>query len=149
MEGPFFRSGFNYDRNAASDESGLDTGSEGGAKQSFKDECDINTIVKRFGLTGELPSNVRTPVNGDFLNVPDFQTAMGIIRSAQEAFAEMPSAVRSRFHNDPAEFMDFVSDASNRAEAEKLGLVLPPAAPEPAPEPVAVRVVSDGVDKVA
>jgi len=44
---PFVRSPYNYDTNEASDESGLDTGQEGGAKQNFKDECDINTMAKR------------------------------------------------------------------------------------------------------
>ena len=45
MKPPFVRSPYNYNTNEASDKAGLDTGTEGGAKQSFKEECDINTIV--------------------------------------------------------------------------------------------------------
>lgn len=93
-------------------------------KQSFKEESDINTIVRRFGLTGELPSDLRVPLNGDFTEVPDFSTAMQMIVEARESFDALPAHLRARFHNDAREFVDFVSDDSNRAEAEKLGLVV-------------------------
>lgn len=91
-------------------------------KQSFKEECDINTIVKRFGVTGVLPSSVRMPTYGDFTDVGDFREAMEAIRTANESFAEMPSEVRERFQNDPAKFVDFCSDEKNLPEARKLGL---------------------------
>lgn len=140
IEGPFLRSAFNYDRNRASDESGLLCEDVSLAKQAFAEECDINTIVRRFGITGELPQGVRMPTYGDFTTVVDFQTAMNAIVSARESFEEMPADVRYRFHNDPAEFVDFCSDPANRAEAEKLGLVVPKAEVEPE-RPVQVVVV--------
>ena len=38
----------------------LEAGDSGGAKQSFKDECDINNIISRYAKTGLLtPVNVR------------------------------------------------------------------------------------------
>lgn len=129
---PFVRSANNYDRNAASDESGLLCADKSLAKQSFLEECDINTIVKRFGLTGQLPSDVRMPVSGDFTGISDFHMAMNATRAAQEAFMMMPAHVRARFHNDPGEFVDFCMDEKNRDEAVKLGLV-PPKAVEDAP----------------
>lgn len=95
------------------------------AKQSFKDECDINTIVRRFGLTGELPSDVRIPLNGDFQDLPDFQSAMNLVVAAREAFDQMPSHVRNRFHNNPVEFVDWASKKDNHEEAVKLGLAMP------------------------
>ncbi|AXH74000.1 MAG: internal scaffolding protein [Microviridae sp.] len=128
----FLRSGepFNYNTNEASDASGLKCEDVSLAKQSFAEECDINTIVRRFGLTGELPSNVRVPVHGDFRNLPDFHGAMRMIREAQEGFARLPANVRARFHNDAGELIDFLSDVGNRDEAVKLGLVVAqPAAP--------------------
>lgn len=130
---PFLRTPYNYDRLAASDESAVDCSVEPSlAKQSFADECDINTIVRRFGLTGQLPSDVRAPVYQDFEEVFDFQSAMNAVRSAQESFLAMPAGVRARFGNDPQAFVEFCSDVGNRAEAEKLGLVVPkaPVAPE-------------------
>lgn len=126
MDIPFLRSTYNYDRDAASNESGISCSMEERmTKDSFKDECDINTIVRRFNLTGQLPENVAVPSYADFEEIFDFHSAMNLVTQANEAFDSMPAEVRSRFHNDPGEFMDFVSDESNRAEAEKLGLVIP------------------------
>lgn len=119
----FVRSPYNYDRALASDESGLLCMDVSLAKQSFAEEVDINTIVKRFGLDGELPVGVRMPTYGDFSGVHDFQSAMNAVALANEAFDEMPARVRTRFHNDPAEFVAFCSDKANLPEAKKLGLV--------------------------
>lgn len=119
--------GFNYDTNAASDESGIDfTNDPGLTQQQFKDECDINEIVRRFGLTGELPENVRTPRSGDFTGVNDYQSAMNAVRAADEAFMELPGELRKRFDNDPQKLMDFMEDENNKEEAIKLGLVNKP-----------------------
>lgn len=94
--------------------------------QSSKEEADINTIVRRFGLTGSLPTNVRVPLNVDFSEtVFDFQSAMNVLVEAENAFMQMPADVRARFGNDPARFVDFASDAKNYDEAVKLGLALP------------------------
>lgn len=133
----FVRAGFpfNYDADKASDDAGLAPGGPSLAKQSFAEEVDINTIVRRFGLTGQLPDNVRVPQYGDFSEVTDYHSAMLQVRAAQEAFMELPAHVRSRFHNDPGELVDFVSDEANRAEAEKLGLVVAKATPAPAVAP--------------
>ncbi|WNK14677.1 MAG: internal scaffolding protein [Microvirus sp.] len=123
---PFLRTAFNYDRNLAGDESGLDCSVEPSmTQQSFAAECDINTIVRMFGVTGELPSGVRMPTYGDFSGVFDFHSAVNAISAARESFDQMPAEVRYRFHNDPAEFVDFCSAEANRDEAIKLGLVLP------------------------
>lgn len=137
----FVRSGNNYDMNSVSDETGLRCDDPSLTQQQFKEESDINTIVERFGLTGELPNNVRAPMYADFVEAIDFHSAMNAIRQAEESFMAMPADVRARFGNDPGRFVDFVNDDSNRAEAEKLGLVLPKAVgatggtpPSPAPD---------------
>jgi phage internal scaffolding protein len=119
----FVRSPYNYDMDAVSDETSLVCKDASLAKQSFAEESDINTLVRRFGLTGELPTNVRMPSYGDFTIVSDFHSAMNAVAQANEAFDAMPALVRARFDNDPGKFVDFCADDSNRAEAEKLGLV--------------------------
>lgn len=122
-----FRTGFNYDRNAASNESGIACSEEEGRTlQQFKEECDINTIVRRFGLTGELPDNFRPPMIGDFTEVMDFQSALNAVRRAEEAFMEMPADLRARFSNDPQKLIEFLGDDKNRDEADKLGLLQKP-----------------------
>lgn len=141
---PFVRSPFNYDVDEVSDRTGLRCEDESRAQQHFLEEVDINTIVKRFGLTGELPEpdSVKVPLEGDFEAVYDFQSAMNVVRAAEESFMAMPAEVRSEFGNDPARFMAFVHDPDNRARAEKLGLIVPRETPT-APEPMVVRVVAD------
>lgn len=119
----FVRQPYNYDMNEASDESGLKCLDKSRTQQKFKDEVDINTIAKRFGLTGELPSNVPMVLQGDFTNVTDFHGAMELIVQARESFDAQPAAVRARFDNDPQKFLDFVSEKENLDEAIKLGLV--------------------------
>lgn len=137
----FVRNPYNYDVIAASVESGVDCSFDKGRTiQSAKEETDINTIVKRFGITGQLPVGVRMPSWGDFTEVFDYQTAMNALVAARESFMTMPANVRARFHNDAAEFVDFCSLDENRAEAIKLGLVVPPEAPF-VPDPVRVEVV--------
>lgn len=113
----------NYDTNKVSDETGLDTGTEGGAKQSFKDECDINVILKRFGLGYELPESTRIPQAADFSDVVDFHTAMNRIRAAQENFDAMPAHIRARFDNDPGKFHDYAIDEKNLEGLAELGLL--------------------------
>ena len=120
-----FAFSFAYDVDAASDESGLRCEDHSLARQEFAEEVDINTIVKRFGLGGELPSGVVAPVYGDFQGIGDYHSAVNAIAKAHEAFDAMPADVRSRFKNDPGAFVDFCSDASNRAEAENSALLCP------------------------
>lgn len=123
----FIRAPYNYDAEAVSRETALACDPEESVvQQQFADECDINTIVRRFGLTGELPNQVSMPQSGDFTGVTDFQSAMNMVRQAQEAFMELPADVRYRFANDPQRVIDFLEDAANRDEAVKLGLVTKP-----------------------
>lgn len=102
-------------------------------QQSFAEECDINTIVKRFGLDGTLPVGVRMPTYGDFSGVDDYKSALLAIMAARDSFAQMPARVRLRFENDPQKFVEFCSDPANKEEAIKLGLVEAPAAAPAAP----------------
>lgn len=122
MSIPFIRSPYNYDTNAASDESGIACSDPSLAQQNSKEECDINTIVKRFNLTGELPSGLSVPQYSDFGDVTDYHTAMNMVIAADNAFMAMPAAIRARFNNDAGAFVDFVSDPNNKDEIDKLGL---------------------------
>ena len=48
-------------------------------KQSFKEEVDINTLVKRFGITGQMPVPSRLPTYDDFTGIDDYQSALNYI----------------------------------------------------------------------
>lgn len=119
----FVRAAFNYDTDKASDESGLACRDPSRTHQNFKDECDINTIVRRFGLTGELPPTFRAPQYGDFEGVFDYQSALNQVMAANEAFMSMPSGIRARFHNNPQNLIEFLSREENRDEALRMGLL--------------------------
>lgn len=146
---PFLRTPYNYDRMAASNESSIACPEETRTKQAYKEECDINTIVRRFNLTGQLPENVRQPQYADFTEAYDYHTAMNAIRAAGESFMAMPAAVRKRFDNDPGKFVDWVNDDKNHDEARKMGLTKTPFPQEPkeAKDPPAVKQDPPG-DKV-
>lgn len=138
--GPFLRTEFNYDMQAASAASGLACADDSLAVQGSKEETDINTIVRRFGLTGELPGDYQPPMSGDFVDVVDYQTAMNAVLAADRAFYEMPADLRTRFDNNPQKLMTFLDDPGNADEARKLGLLKPLPV---AVEPVQVRVVPE------
>lgn len=129
MKPPFVRNPYNYDMNKASDETAIDTNivPEGEevhrTQQHFAEEADINTIVKRFNLTGQLPTDLRMPQYGDYEEAVDFHSAMNIIANANSTFMQLPAHIRARFENDPQQFLDFCSDPANMDEAAELGLV--------------------------
>lgn len=136
----FIRSEFNYDTDAASDETALVCNEPTRTQQQFAEEVNINTIVERFGLTGELPENLSVPVQGDFTSVVDYQSALNLVLAADDAFMEMPAKVRERFGNDAGLFLEFVSAPENLEEARKLGIAKPVPTP---PSPVLVAFADD------
>ena len=111
---------------------GIDFSDDPGyTKQEFKDECDVNVIMKKYTNFGVVPE-VREPGQfGDFTNVPDLMEAHAIVQQSQDDFAALPSAVRERFANDPIRLMKFVEDVGNRDEAIRLGLIVVEAPVEP------------------
>lgn len=128
---PFVRSAYNYDQDEASVEAGLLCADESLAIQSQRDEADINTIVRRFGITGQLPVGLRLPTFGDFDEVFDFQSAQNALVEADRAFMAVPAEIRMRFGNDPQRFVEFCSDEKNLPELRKLGLAVPEVVAEP------------------
>lgn len=124
MSDVFLRSAYNYDRDAVSKETGLKCQDESLTQQHQKDEADINTIVKRFHLSGELPTDVRAPRYGDFTGVVDYQSALNAVIAADESFMAMPAYIRARFNNDTQLFVEFCSDPANTEEMIKLGLAV-------------------------
>lgn len=101
----------------------------GRTKQSFRDECDINTIMARYQATGELP-NINQ-VAPEYLDATgfDYQEHQNFIAGANSMFHALPSGIRARFGNSPAEFLDFCSHEKNRPELTEMGLLRPIAEP--------------------
>jgi phage internal scaffolding protein len=93
------------------------------AKQSFRDECDINNILRQFNVTGQLPAGSVQPRYGDFSGITDYQSALNAVMAAQDSFLALPAKLRARFDNDPALFVEFASDEANKDEMRALGLL--------------------------
>jgi len=119
----FLRTPYNYDKDAASNESGLHCEDASLAQQHFKDECDINTILQKFNISGLLPEQPLSPRYGDFTGIGDYHTALNRVIAAQDEFDALPAQIRARFNNDPAQLIEFMENSENRPEAEELGLV--------------------------
>lgn len=144
------RNGY-HDRDAVSKATSLVCTDESLTVQSQKDEADINTIVRNFGITGQLPQSLHLPSYGDFEGALDYHTAQNLIAEARTAFLALPSGLRAEFDNDPGQFLAFVEDPANCDQLLELGIervdgtssinVKPPAT---AGERVANQSVPDG-----
>lgn len=129
-----------YDFKAVSDECAFDTGRETLVQQHFAEEVDINTIVRRFGLTGQLPQFSAEGIYGDFTGVTDYGSAVEMVRRTEAAFEALPAEVREKFRNDPAELVRFASSVSEDEFVRATSPVVEPpleapAAPVAAPAP--------------
>lgn len=122
----------------------IDTGPHSLTQQHFKDECDVNIIVKRFAESGVLThTNPLEPQYG-FATGQSFTEAMFHVMEANEHFESLPSAVRTHFHNQTAEYLDALGEPDRIEEFYSLGLIerppeekTPPAPPqEPSPTPL-------------
>lgn len=105
------------------------SGGERRAKQAPRDECDLNKVVERYTRTGLLPAGSGVGRYLDVSNVGSYLDAMLTVKSAEEAFASLPSRVRDRFRNSPEAMVRFVLDKANEVEARELGLLKPKAVP--------------------
>lgn len=109
-------------------------------QQQFAQDCDLNVLALRFGLTGKpLPVEAIDPsYYGDLTEVPDLRTVLDLANDAKNKFMDLPSKLRTRFDNSPAKLWAFVNDPENADEAVRLGILkqmplqseTPPAMPE-------------------
>lgn len=107
---------------------------DGRTKQAFREESEIKNIIKKYQRTGLLEFRESNPTYQD-LEAIDFHEAMNIVTKAQEMFEDLPSSMRKRLGNDPAEFVDLVTNPARIEESIALGLRQKPEAPTSAPEP--------------
>lgn len=112
-------------------------------KQSFKNECDINRIMAKYLKTGVMSDaalNQRNAIFADVSEIGDFQQNQQVIQEADKAFNTLPPEIRNRFHNSPAQLLDFCSNPENREEAIELGIITQ-VDETPLPEPPGPKTV--------
>lgn len=108
-------------------------------QQHLAEETDINYILAKYQKTGVITHVAKFAGQyGDFSGVPDYKTGLEMVMAADDMFMSLPSSIRDRFGNDPAQFIAFATDEKNHDEMIKMGLAPRPAEP---PKPQLVQVV--------
>lgn len=110
--------------------------------QSFEPQSNVNNIMAKYRKTGQISHLSRKQgIYADVSEVPDFMTALTIVNDATQKFMDLPSDIRKRFGNDPANMVDFLADPKNQKEAIELGLMV-----ERKVEPTMADHVKAGLD---
>lgn len=106
--------------------------------QSAVHEANLNSILNRYVQTGSFGNINRKPaVYGDFTSLGDYRQCLEVVADATKKFMALPSRLRDRFRNDPAEIIAWLGNPANKAEAEELGLLQPKVTPPQAETPPA------------
>ncbi len=91
-------------------------------KQSFKNQTDINKILKRAQKTGTISHLAKYEgVYGDFAEF-DFTEAQNRLARASTIFEELPSEIKNEFDQHPGKFLAYVNDPAN---VDRLKTLLP------------------------
>lgn len=119
-------------------------------KQSFAKDCDINQILKKWMKTGNDPRDAaKQPLFGDFYDQMDYEQSIGVVRMADEAFADLPAEVRARFGNDPNELLEYMHVPGNEDEKIALGLIEAPVVVAPTAETETTPTAEGGEPPIA
>jgi phage internal scaffolding protein len=95
---------------------------ESKVRPEFKDEMDLNNILKKY-QTRDIPEHLkRQGVFADYSSYTDLGQHLENIQSVQERFDMLPSSTREKFQNDPIQMLTFLQDANNDEESISLGL---------------------------
>ncbi|WNK12914.1 MAG: internal scaffolding protein [Microvirus sp.] len=110
----------------------IDFGTETKTQQQFAEQADINYIVGKYKVTGEMPEFRQ----GTYMDVTDidYHTAMNTVISAQEKFMALPVKIRNEFENSPLKLIQFLQDRNNLEKAVALGLVKGGSPTQPKPQ---------------
>lgn len=96
---------------------------DGRTKQTFKDETDINKIIRKAQKAGTVSHLIKHGAHyGDYADVPTLLEAHERISAGQAIFDELPSELRQEFGGSQFEFFKFVNDPAN---VDRLQEVLP------------------------
>lgn len=103
----------------------------GRTRQSCREECDINHILKKYNVTeAHLHAN-RYQGEYGFASSETLHDALNTVTKATSMFEELPANIRAEFDGDPGKFLDFTSDAANLPRMAELGLTRKDYVPEP------------------
>lgn len=118
-------------------------GTESRTKQSFKDDCDINLIVKRHASTGLWDHLAPVPPTfGDFSGSTELLHAIELVEAADASFSKLPAEVRRLCDNQAVNLLSGLADEQSYEMLVEAGLpglksrlAEPPEAPAEPPAP--------------
>lgn len=117
---------------------------EGKTMQEFKDQSDINNMIRRMENMGlDTPwTQAPEPTYGDFTSASDFKESLDNIMAIQESFYALPKNIRDLSGNSPQGFMEALEDPEFRQiVAEEMEGFFPavtnPVEPPPSQPPAA------------
>lgn len=117
---PFeWKTPFNHDTNEESQRTSTTCPEETLTQQHQAEEADINTIVRKFGITGEIPNIPLPPTLEEFSEIFDFQTAMNVQAEAKASFMQLPAEIRAAFYNDPHNFVSQIDEMLQEPDQAK------------------------------
>lgn len=93
-------------------------------QQHHAANCDLNKIMKDYGVTGNLPI-IPYPAEAfgeDDLDL-DLTSAYERVQTADAYFSQLPSNLRSFFKHSPLAMWAWVNDPKNHDEAVQLGIL--------------------------
>jgi hypothetical protein len=109
------RTVYNYDRDEVSKNTALVCDDETLAQQNFRDETDLNIMIRKYGV---LPVSEVNWKEFDATVIPqDYQQLQNMLREADQAFMDLPAEVRKAADNDPQKFLAIVE--SQQAEIKR------------------------------
>jgi phage internal scaffolding protein len=126
-----FRTPYDGKARDVSDATGVDASCAPGetvqaAQQQFIDMCDVNQVVAKYRVTGlvRVREAYARGSYSDLSTAPDYHAAMNIVAAADQAFMQLPAALRARFNNNASDFLAFLDDPKNADEMLSLGLAV-------------------------
>lgn len=95
-------------------------------QQQFKDECDINNILRRYAEYGTCDHMMRK--EGRYVDCSDitaktFQEHLDFMLDFEEHFDSLPEKVREYFDDDPTMLMEYLADGRNYDKLSELGVL--------------------------
>lgn len=100
-------------------------------RQSESADTDVNLIVARHRKTGVVTHlNHRIPQYGDYSQVGTLHDAFAQVEAAEEAFMDLPAAVRQVAENDPVKLLELLATPDGEAALMEAGLDEPERYPD-------------------
>lgn len=103
------------------------TGQTSMTKQADVERSEIQLLLKKYDKSFLIQqSQAITNQYSDVAIGFDLQDAYNKIRGVESMFMELPSAIRNRFDNNPAKFVDFCENPDNIDDMVLMNLANPP-----------------------